>query len=210
MRNLPAHQPLDMPVSLGTQNLLDFPLPGAFPCHIAHTQSLLPAPACCQSWGRLQGGPWDTATFAAAMQLCGQWHCLMMPQPCPAMLCQPSSQASSVPLLMGTGGTDALWTGLSFATTTERADAASPETLPTGDSKLGQISPGLPSCRAASKQLIAFLINVNHTHGGSRRRARHPLPLLQSFFVFQKRSCGAETQCAHKGTASTDQKLLLR
>lgn len=80
--------------------------------------------------------------------------------------------------------------------------------FPQGTAELGQISPGLPSCRAACKELITFLINVNHVHVGSRRRARRPLPLLQSSFVFQQRSCRAETQCAHKGTASAVQKPL--
>lgn len=59
---------------------------------------------------------------------------------------------------------------------------------PHGTAELGQISPGLPSCRAACEQLIASLINVNRVPGGSWRRARRPLPLLQSSFVFQQRS----------------------
>lgn len=55
----------------------------------------------------------NLATMAAALQPRGLRHYLMM-------LCQPSlTGLQRVLLLMGTGGTDALWTELSFAVTTE-------------------------------------------------------------------------------------------
>lgn len=62
-----------------------------------------------------------------------------------------------------------------------------PQLSPQGTAELGKISPRLPSCRASFKKLITFLINVNHVRGGSQRRARRPLPPLQSCFVFPQR-----------------------
>lgn len=69
----------------------------------------------------------------------------------------------------------------------ELNDAQPWKCSPQGTAELGKISPRLPSCRASFKKLITFLINVNHVRGGSQRRARRPLPPLQSRFVFPQR-----------------------
>lgn len=138
---------------------------------------------------------------------CGLWHRVMVPQPCPAVLCQPSPTSRPPECRSWWVLAAQMPSGQRFHSLNELMQHPW-KPSPQGTAELGQISPGLPSCRAACKQLIAFLINVNHAHGGSQRRARHPLPLLQSSFVFQQCSRRAETKCAHKGTASTDQKPL--
>lgn len=107
----------------------------------------------------------NLAVCAAALQPHGLWHYLMVPWTCCA---SPASQASSVLLLMGTGGTEALWTVLSFA---EWADAASHETLPTGDSRTGADLSGASPLQRCPQQLISCLTNVSREHGGSWRRA---------------------------------------
>lgn len=186
-----------MAVRLGTQNLPCLPLSGAFPCR---TPRLEPAPHPCLLPALVLLARGRAATFVLP---CSRVDRDAAAVSCPALPCQ-----HSLPGCRSGWALEAQMLPRQCFHLLNELMQHPWKPFPQGTAELGQISPGLPSCRAACKQLITFLINVNHVHVGSRRRARRPLPLLQSSFVFQQRSCRAETQCAHKGTASAVQKPL--